>query len=128
MLRKPDFKPLQKQDFGEDAPSWLDTLLSPLNELIQFILDAFKGNIGAQNLSLQIIDFNFTAPFVERRFPKIKTDPIQGVWLTKLSRQDGSPTGGNTGYDWREEGGNIVISGIYSIGAGNFNVKFFVMY
>jgi hypothetical protein len=127
VLRKPDFRFLFKRDIPS-APEWVNNLLEPFNQIIQFLIDAFNGNIGAKNLSLQIIDFNFTAPFVERRFPKTKSDPIQGVWLVKLSGQDGSATGGNTGYDWREDDGNVVISGIYLIGAGNFNVKFFVMY
>lgn len=127
MLRKPDFRFLFKRDISS-APDWVNNLLEPFNQIIQFLIDAFNGNIGAKNLALQIIDFNFTAPFTETRFPKTKSDPIQGVWLVKLSRQDGTATGGNTGYDWREDDGNIVISGIYSIGAGNFNVKFFVMY
>lgn len=127
MLRKPDFKPLQKQDFGDDAPSWLEILLSPFNDMIQFILDAFKGNIGTRNLSLQIIDFTFTAPFQETRFLKTKPDPIQGVWVAQISRPDGSPAGGFTGFDWGEEAGYLVIKGIYSIG-GNYKIRFFVMY
>lgn len=127
MLRKPDFKPLQKQDFGSDAPSWLDILLSPFNDMMQFILDAFKGNIGTQNLNLQIIDYEFTAPFVATRFLKSKSDPIQGVWIVQLSRPDGSPAGGYTGFDWSEEAGYLKVSGIYSIG-GKYKIRFFVMY
>lgn len=127
MLRKPDFKPLQKQDFG-DAPSWLDILLSPFNELIQFILDAFKGNISTQNLSLQIIDFTFTPPFQETRFLKSKSDPIQGVWIVNVRKTDGTIGGGYSGLDWVEEGGELVINGIYTSLGAERKVRIFVMY
>lgn len=127
MLRKADFRPVQKKDLV-NPPSWIEVLLSPFNDMMQWIIDAFKGNISVSNLSTQTIDFNFTAPFVTTRFSKIKPDPVRGVLLVSLSRPDLSATGGNSGFDWQEEGNSIVIKGIYSIGAGQFNVKFLVLY
>jgi len=128
VLRKPDFRFLFKRDIPS-APEWVNNLLEPFNQIIQFLIDAFNSNISVSNLSVQIIDFEFTAPFVETRFAKIKPEAVQAVFMANLSLPNGQPHGGNGGYDWREEGNSIVVSNIYSLSAGvKYKVKFFVMY
>lgn len=127
MLRKPDFRFVHKEDLGKNAPSWVDIFLDPFNDIIEFIIDAFNHNISVSNLNWQTIDYSFQAPFKETRFEKNRNEPIKGVVIAFLRRPDGSPGGGYTGFDWREEGDFLVVSGIYSI-AGSLQVRFFVMY
>lgn len=126
MLRKADFRIVQKEDLP-DSPSWIMTLLDPFNDMLQFMIDAFNGNIGTKNMSLQVIDMSFTAPFPTTSFLKTKSDPIQGVFIVRMSRPNGTTAGTWSSMNWKEESSNVVISDIVT-GVGDFQVRFFVMY
>lgn len=129
MLRKPNFRFIQQKDLGPSAPPWIEVLLSPFNDIIQFLIDAFKGNISISNLNIQKIDYEFTAPFVATTFAKTKNEPVQGVQMVQLCKPNLQPHGGNQGFDWAEQGNNVIIQGIYGLNPGDkFKVRFFVNY
>lgn len=127
-MRKPDFERILSQD-TDGAPSWFSIVLEPLNRLFEYIKESFESNISASNLKLQVIDYQFVAPFTQTRFVKTKSDKVQSVYIAQLRLSDGNPHGGNAGFDWFEENNQIVIDGIYSLGVGNrYNVRFVAMY
>ena len=127
-MRKPDFEKVLSQDI-EEAPKWFNQILEPLNRLFEYVKEAFESNISVTNLKLQVIDYQFTAPFTTLGFQKTKKDPVQGVYLAQLIKSDGTPAVGNAGFDWHEANGQIFIDGIYSLGVGtSFKVRFFALY
>ncbi len=128
MLRKPDFRHLLRADL-RDSPSWVNVLLSPFNDMIEFLLDAFDSNISVSNLNTQTLQFTITAPFVLTRFAKTKTDPVYGVFLNQIMKTDNTVVGVATGMDWYEDGTSIVISNLYGLTNGvAYNVKITVLY
>jgi len=118
MLRKPDFRYIQKHDLGPNAPAWIEVILDPFNDMIQFIIDAFKGNIGVLNLNVQTINFPIEAPFVQTRFLKKKSDRVYTVQIAQILKSDGTPVGAATGINWYEDGTSIVVTDIFGLTNG----------
>jgi len=129
MLRKPDFRFVQKNDLGEDAPMWIQTILDPFNQMIQFLISAFNGNISVQNLSVQTIKLPVTAPFVETRVAKEKTDSVYNVQIAQILDTNGQPLTVQSGLSWYENGNSVVITNIFGLTASvAYNVTIMVQY
>lgn len=128
MIRIPDFRTLLKQDL-KGSPSWVEVLLGPINQMIEFLLNAFKGNISVQNLNVQTLTIPVTAPFQMTRFAKTKPDPIYGVFLNQIMKDDGTVVGALTGIDWYEDGNSFVVTNIFGLTNGvKYQVKLMVLY
>ena len=128
MLRKPDFRFIQKNDLG-DAPKWIDGLLDAFNETTQFLLDAFNGNIAVNNLSVQTISLDITAPFTSTVVAKTKSDKVYTVLIAQVLDTNGNPLGVASGVSWHEDGSTVVIDDIFGLTSSvAYNVTITVLY
>lgn len=60
MAYLPTIKRIQRSDLGSGIPTWVDSLLSPLNQFMEEIYTAFNRNLTIpENVKGQIITINF---------------------------------------------------------------------
>ena len=129
MLRKIDVRFLLRNDIGKDAPTWIESLLYPFNRIIQFLIDAFNGNISVQNLNVQTLEFSVTAPFILTRFAKSKGDRVYMVMVAQILKSTGEVVGAPVSIDWFEENNSVVVSNIFGLTTGqSYQCKLAVLY
>lgn len=126
-MRKPDFEKVLKQDV-EGSPSWFSQVLEPLNRLFEYISEAFRGNISTENLKVQLITYPFSTPFIRTSFQKTRKGNVVALFISQIRTSGGGPQGGGTSMDWFDNGDEIVVEGLYSIGVGSFIIKFMAFY
>lgn len=125
-MRFPDFERILGQD--SKLPDWFKTLWEPINRLLEYIKEAFNGEISVQNCKIQMISYRFTAPFTQTRFPKTKKGRVLAVYIAQIRKANFDPQGGGTSLDWYDDGEDIVIQGVYSVGSGEFVINFMCFY
>lgn len=127
-LRLPEFREIQVRDLRDSSP-FLQVILEPLNQMIQYLKQAFNGNIGASNLSIQTIMLRIEAPFQETRIAKDKPDSVYTVQVAQILDQDGNPLTGQSGVLWYEDGNSIVITDILGLVVSVvYNIKLMALY
>lgn len=97
--------------------------------MIQYLKQAFNGNIGASNLSIQTIMLRIEAPFQETKIAKDKPDSVYTVQVAQILDQDGNPLTGQSGVLWYEDGNSIVITDILGLVVSVvYNIKLMALY
>lgn len=125
-MRLPDFERILGQD--SELPDWFKKIWEPVNRLLEYTREAFSGEISVQNCKIQMIQYRFRAPFTKTIFPKTKKGKVVAVYIAQIRKADFGTQGGGTSLDWYDDGDNIVIEGVYSVGAGEFIINFMCFY
>lgn len=121
-MRKPDFEKVLKQDI-EESPSWFTYILEPLNRLFEYIQESFDANISISNLKAQSIAYQFTAPFTQASFQKVKSGRVFGVFLAQVLPPAISIV------SWEEINDQIVITSISGLTSGTtYTLKVLALY
>lgn len=93
----PDFRRLNKEDF-EDAPNWVDKLLTSLNAFMESTYNILNKNISlTDNLNFQVYKTSFetlatytNGDFNPLSFSKTVKGRVIGIIVGQIKKEDGS--------------------------------------
>ena len=129
MAKIPPITRIAKEDFSEY--DWAEKLLWPINLVFQTVLQALNKdltlneNLSAQTKDLIITDTQLPLAFIADDVPRRVTD----VWITKISRVDGTSLAATVGLQWELDNNNAVqIQAMPGLVSGEqYRVRFAVL-
>lgn len=121
-------------DLIEKSPedSFLKKVVEILNLMIQYVRDAFNGDISTLNLKAQVIEFKakdlgFPPQYPMFRTPKTKKGKIVGVFVCRIWLDNQQSLDNLSTAVWSEEGDTLVIENVQGATQGA-NVRLLALY
>jgi len=103
----------------QDAPDWIDKLLSPVNTFFDAVYNAVNGTLTfGENVTAQskVVEFRTLGTYTSDAWTDIKVQKtipgrVQGVLLMQIVKDSSyhEPMTSGVSIDWLEIGGEVVI-------------------
>lgn len=132
-MRKPDFEKVLSQDVDE-APTWFNRVLSPLNRLFEYVKEAFNANISVENLKVQIITLRssglsgFPPAYPLAVVKKTRKGNIIAIIVATIFRDDGQVWDSLNTVIWHQDGDNIFIDNVQGVAGPLLNIRLLALY
>ena len=116
----------------ERDESWIKRFVGIFNLVLQYLRDAFNGDISTLNLKAQVIEFKakdlgIPSQYPMFRTPKTKKGEVVGVFVCRLWQDNQQPLDVNSSVTWHTENSDIVIDNVQGTTQG-VNVRLLALY
>lgn len=120
-------------DLIEDRDeNWLKRFVGIFNLVLQYLRDAFNGDISTLNLKAQVLEFkakDLGSPpqYPMFRTPKTKKGQVVGVFVCRIWQDNQQPFDMANSVTWHQEGIDLVIDNVQGATQG-VNVRLLALY